>query len=67
MPLITVKWVEGHNQERRDKVATAITNVVSETTGIPKPDIWVVFEDVKSSDWYTNATSVAVQRGQTKK
>jgi 4-oxalocrotonate tautomerase len=63
MPLITVKWVEGHNQERRDKVATKITDVVHETTGIPKAAIWVVFEDVKASDWYTDATSVAVQRG----
>jgi len=62
MPMITVQWVEGHNQERRDKIATGITQLVHDTTGIPKSGIWVVFEDVKASDWYTESVSVAVQR-----
>ncbi len=67
MPFITVKWVEGHNQKRRDKIATKITEVVSETTGIGKSDIWVVFEDVKAEDWYLDATQVAVHRARAKK
>jgi 4-oxalocrotonate tautomerase len=62
MPLVTIKWVEGHNQERRDVVAQKVTDAIHDTTGIPKPAIWVVFEDVKASDWYTDSTSVAVQR-----
>jgi len=62
MPMITVKWVEGHNQDRRDRIAKGITDVVHESTGLPKSGIWVVFEDVKATDWYTESTSVAVQR-----
>jgi phenylpyruvate tautomerase PptA (4-oxalocrotonate tautomerase family) len=67
MPMITVKWVEGHNQKRRDKIAAKITEVVSKETGITPPNIWVVFEDVKAEDWYTDATQVAVQRAAAKK
>jgi len=67
MPLITIKWVEGHNQQRRDAVARRVTAAVHDATGIPEPNIWVVFEDVKASDWYTDATSVAVQRAAAKK
>jgi len=62
MPVVTVKWVEGHNQERRDIIAKRITDAIHEVTKIPETGIWVVFEDVKASDWFIESTSVAVQR-----
>lgn len=66
MPMVTIKMVEGHNQSRRDTIARRVTEAIHETTQIPKSSIWVVFEDVKASDWYTDATSVAEQRAAAK-
>jgi 4-oxalocrotonate tautomerase len=62
MPMITVQWVEGRNQDMRDRIAKGITDLVHETIGVPKSGVWVVFEDVKASDWYSDSISVAVQR-----
>ncbi len=62
MPFVTIKMVEGRNQQQRDTIVRAVTQAIHEQTQIPKPDIWVVVEDVKASDWYTGATTVAEQR-----
>jgi 4-oxalocrotonate tautomerase len=62
MPFVTIKMVEGHNQQRRDTIAQAVTNAIHEQTQIPKSAIWVVVEDVKPSDWYTEGMTVAEQR-----
>ena len=62
MPFVTIKMVEGHNQQRRDTIARAVTQAIHEQTQIPKSAIWVVIEDVKASDWYTDAVTVADQR-----
>ena len=62
MPMITVQWVEGRNHDQRERIAKGITDLVHETIGVPKSGVWVVFEDVKASDWYSDSISVADQR-----
>ena len=67
MPFVTIKMVEGRGQPQRDTIARAVTQAIHEQTQIPEKDIWVVVEDVKASDWYTGATTIADQRAAARK
>ncbi len=52
MPMITVRILEGHAKEVKQKIATGFTKTVVEATGLTPADIWIVFEDVPAREWY---------------
>lgn len=62
MPLITVKWVEGRSQQQRDALSRRIVEACQEVAQLPPSAVWIVFEDVKTGDWYTDGSSIAAQR-----
>ncbi|ETD83394.1 tautomerase [Rhodobacter capsulatus B6] len=51
MPVVRVSWFEGKTPEQKAKVAQEITDSIVTTTGTDASYIYVVFEDVKPSDW----------------
>lgn len=51
MPVVRVSWFEGKNQEQKAKVAAEITESIARHTGTAADYIYVIFDDVKASDW----------------
>ena len=42
---------EGRTREQKEKLSEAIAESVETITGCPKEHVWIVYEDVKKSDW----------------
>ena len=51
MPIITVEWIEGRTQQQKDALAVAITQAFVEVAKDQNDQVWIVFRDVKRSDW----------------
>ena len=51
MPLITVEWLEGRTPEQKTQLTTAITAALTDIAKVSKEQIWIVYHDVKRSDW----------------
>ncbi len=63
MPFVNIRILEGHSQERKDEMARRITETITDVTKLPKEAVWVVFEDVKSTDWFVGDKSVHKIKG----
>lgn len=51
MPVVRVTWFEGKDAAAKQAVAADITESIVKHTGTDSSCIYVVFEDVKPSDW----------------
>lgn len=51
MPVVRVTWFEGKETEAKQAVAKEITESIVKHTGTDPNYIYVIFEDVKTSDW----------------
>ena len=51
MPMITVEWLEGRSAQQKTELAEAITQTFVNVAKVSKEQVWVVFRDVKRSDW----------------
>ena len=51
MPMITVEWLEGRTQVQKTQLAEALTNAFVDIAKVSKDQVWIVFQDVKRSDW----------------
>ena len=51
MPVITVEWIEGRTSQQKAQLAEAITRAFVDVAKTPKEQVWIVFRDVKRSDW----------------
>jgi 4-oxalocrotonate tautomerase len=51
MPVVRVSWFEGKNHAQKSKVAAEITDSIVRNTGTDPKYIYVLFEDMKPSDW----------------
>jgi 4-oxalocrotonate tautomerase len=63
MPFVNIQILEGHPQERKDEIARRVADTISEIAKLPKEAIWVVFEDVKATDWFVGDRSVHKIKG----
>ncbi|HRD75813.1 MAG TPA: 4-oxalocrotonate tautomerase family protein [Hyphomicrobiaceae bacterium] len=63
MPFVNIRILEGHSQERKDEMARRITETITEVAKLPKEAVWVVFEDVKATDWFVGDRSVHKIKG----
>ena len=59
MPLVSIKILAGHSQQRKDEISRRVTDAISEVAQLPKEAVWVVFEEVTAEDWYVGSRSVA--------
>jgi len=51
MPVVRVSWFEGKEQKQKAAVAADITKSIVDHTGTDPNYIYIIFEDVKASDW----------------
>lgn len=51
MPVVRVSWFEGKSHDEKAKVAAEITDSIVRNTGTDPSYIYVIFEDVKLTDW----------------
>ena len=51
MPMITVDWLEGRSPQQKRELADALTRAFVEIAKVQKEQVWIVFRDVKRSDW----------------
>ena len=51
MPVVTVDWLEGRTPEQKTQLADALTRAFVDIARVPKEQVWIVFHDVKRSDW----------------
>jgi len=51
MPVVRVSWFEGKTHDQKEKVAAEITESIVRNTGTDAAYIYIIFEDVKASDW----------------
>ena len=51
MPVVTVEWLEGRTPQQKARLAEAFTQALGEVANVPKDQVWIVFRDVKKSDW----------------
>ena len=51
MPVITVEWLEGRTPQQKARLADALTSAFGAIANVPKEQVWIVFQDVKRSDW----------------
>ena len=51
MPVVRVSWFEGKSHDQKAKVAAEITDSIVRNTGTDPKYIYVIFDDVRPSDW----------------
>ena len=56
MPMITVEWLEGRTPQQKAQLAEAMTRACVDIAKVSKDQVWIVFRDVKRSDWAMNGT-----------
>ena len=54
MPVLSVDWLEGRTPQQKARLAEALTNAFVEIVHVPKDQVWIIFRDVKRSDWAMN-------------
>ena len=51
MPMVTIEWLEGRAPEQKARLAEAITQAFVDIAQVSKEQVWLVFRDVRRSDW----------------
>lgn len=51
MPVVRVAWFDGKSADEKAQVAQEITDSIVRNTGTDASHVYVLFEDVKMSDW----------------
>jgi 4-oxalocrotonate tautomerase len=51
MPVVSVDWLEGRTPQQKAQLAAAITQAFVDIAKVSTDQVWIVFRDVKRSDW----------------
>lgn len=51
MPVITVEWLEGRTAQQKAELTEQITKAFEQVAKVTKEQVWIVYRDVKRSDW----------------
>lgn len=51
MPVVTVEWLEGRSPQQKSELSEAITKAFVDIAKVQREQVWIVFRDVKRSDW----------------
>ena len=54
MPVITVEWLEGRTAGQKAQLTEVLTKACVEIAKVQSDQVWIVFRDVKPSDWAMN-------------
>jgi 4-oxalocrotonate tautomerase len=67
MPFVNIRIVRDVIADdpagKKQKIAEKVAGAINEAAGIPKDDIWVVFEEVDARDWFVGEINVARRKG----
>lgn len=61
MPVITVEWLEGRTPQQKAQLTDAMTRSFVEIAKVSREQVWIVFRDVKRSDWAMSGKLLADQ------
>ena len=56
MPVVKVEWLEGRTPQQKAQLAEALTKAFIEVAHVKADQVWIVFQDVKRSDWAMGGT-----------
>ena len=59
MPMVTVEWLEGRTPQQKAQLSSALTRSFVEIAKVPKEQVWIVYRDVKRSDWAMGGTPLS--------
>ena len=66
MPFVNIRIVKeaiaSDPERKKAAIAENVASVISEAAGVPKSDVWVVFDEVAARDWYLGPASVELLR-----
>ncbi len=66
MPFVNIRIVReviaADPAVKKAEISKAVTAAITQATGLPKSDVWVVFEEVAARDWYVGDTDVETLR-----
>jgi 4-oxalocrotonate tautomerase len=66
MPFVNIRIVKeviaADPKGKKAKISKAVTDAITEATGLGREDVWVVFEEVAARDWYLGDTDVETLR-----
>ncbi len=51
MPVVTVEWLEGRTPQQKTQLVDALTKAFVDIAKVSSDQVWIVFRDVKRSDW----------------
>ncbi|WP_091743205.1 tautomerase family protein [Phenylobacterium immobile] len=51
MPVVRISWFEGKDHKQKAQVAAEVTESIVRNTATDPKYIYVIFDDVKASDW----------------
>lgn len=52
MPFVNIRIYAGHPEDRKRRIASRITEVISEETKLPKEAVWIVIQEVEPKNWF---------------
>jgi 4-oxalocrotonate tautomerase len=66
MPFVSIRLVKELIADdpagKKAAIGRRVAQAISETTGLPKDDVWIVFEEVAARDWYLGDVDVETRR-----
>ncbi|EIA21504.1 2-hydroxymuconate tautomerase [Listeria fleischmannii] len=51
MPIVTIKFLEGRNDDQKRALVKEVTDAVSSNLNAPKENIHVILEEMKKTDY----------------
>ncbi|WP_431230856.1 tautomerase family protein [Paenarthrobacter nicotinovorans] len=51
MPIVTVEWLSGRNENQKGAIAQAITQTLGDIAAVEAEHVWVRFVDVQPENW----------------
>ncbi|GLQ36171.1 4-oxalocrotonate tautomerase [Amylibacter marinus] len=69
MPFVNIRIVkqviENDPEGIKAKVQADVTESLAQAAGIPKENVWVTFDEVDETDWFSGGQRVKEQRAET--
>jgi len=66
MPFVNIRLVKeliaDNPAGKKAAIGKRVAQAISETTGLPQEEVWIVFEEVAARDWYLGAIDVETRR-----
>ena len=66
MPFVNIRIVKeaiaADPAGKKNAISKQIASVIAAETGLPKEDVWIVFEEVDARDWYLGEIDVETRR-----